>query len=735
MSYILIELKSDTCVSSGEIYNCLVDSDVCYDKYGLPYIPAKRIKGCLREAAQELRDWGYDIAVNEIFGEAGSHNAMVRISNANLCKSDKNADYEDYLSDIKAYQNTNYVTTQSVLEQFAYMRTQTQICKDSGVAKRNSLRSIRVLRKGLRFRANVSFSCSNETVKEYVSQIEDCCKSLKTMGLNRTRGMGEVSVSFHFEEEKVLSPSKKETTYRKLLSDGERAKLQYVITLNSPLLTRNISAGQDITENYIEGAKILGFLVHHVGMEFEDFMNMGELICSNAYIYNNGIRYLPVSASLCTLKNNSSVVRDRSVAHNKQEEYKKKLCGKIEQLKSLKDIYVSSNEMNELHTMEVSTEIRYHHSRPVDKSIGRANAKMYDLGSNSNMGNEGFGEFYQLESISEGQQFSGYVIGTSKQIELIEKVIKSHSKTRMGYNRSSEYGEVQIELVPVQEEKENCIKCKNFILKLESPMIQYSVDGAYTTDSSAIIEELKKILSIKSLRIVKEFVKFKALRGYNTTWKMRKPAIYAFDKGTTFVIEADCEIDLSQLANVWLGERVNEGYGEISVYPVGDRYEKTKISDSKERKQNEDGILNNKTDLVQKIAQKIQLEYISSMARKNARKYLDECKKVDVLKPVVQTLWGKLMIKSNHGARRCLNQAEELLDKDSENNANSRRAQQKDIIRNEILQDAFMEDLMENEIQQNVNMTSERIRFEYYLVYLEELKYLLRRDKLKKEGH
>ena len=55
---ITIELLSDICIGSGESYNSVIDTDVTYDDYGLPYIPAKRIKGCIREAGLELKDFG-----------------------------------------------------------------------------------------------------------------------------------------------------------------------------------------------------------------------------------------------------------------------------------------------------------------------------------------------------------------------------------------------------------------------------------------------------------------------------------------------------------------------------------------------------------------------------------------------------------------------------------------------------------------------------------------------------
>ena len=41
---IIIRLLSDLCTCSGETYNSIVDTDVVYDEYGIPYIPAKRIK-------------------------------------------------------------------------------------------------------------------------------------------------------------------------------------------------------------------------------------------------------------------------------------------------------------------------------------------------------------------------------------------------------------------------------------------------------------------------------------------------------------------------------------------------------------------------------------------------------------------------------------------------------------------------------------------------------------------
>ena len=54
MEYLKITLLSDLCVGNGESIGNAVDADVCMDRVGLPYIPARRLKGCLKQAALEL---------------------------------------------------------------------------------------------------------------------------------------------------------------------------------------------------------------------------------------------------------------------------------------------------------------------------------------------------------------------------------------------------------------------------------------------------------------------------------------------------------------------------------------------------------------------------------------------------------------------------------------------------------------------------------------------------------
>lgn len=52
MDVIRITLRSDLCAGNGESRGNAVDIDIVLTADGLPRIPARRLKGCLRAAAE-----------------------------------------------------------------------------------------------------------------------------------------------------------------------------------------------------------------------------------------------------------------------------------------------------------------------------------------------------------------------------------------------------------------------------------------------------------------------------------------------------------------------------------------------------------------------------------------------------------------------------------------------------------------------------------------------------------
>ena len=137
------------CTYSGETYNSIVDTDVVYDVHGIPYIPAKRIKGCIREAALELLEFGL-ISREEyekLFGKEGNQQSGFSLSNAYL------KEHAALVAVAEHFKENGLAAPQNVLEQYTDLRTQTAVDLETGVADKNSLRTMRVIRRGLEFEA------------------------------------------------------------------------------------------------------------------------------------------------------------------------------------------------------------------------------------------------------------------------------------------------------------------------------------------------------------------------------------------------------------------------------------------------------------------------------------------------------------------------------------------------------------------------------------------------------
>ena len=210
-----IKLLSDALINSGEGFGAIIDSDVVFDDVGLPYIPAKRIKGCLRDAAREVcamleeaqvyaflnldktKDGEYQI-FEQVFGAPGKEfPAPVYFSHLTIDDYGKNRQWLEYLRDkytkehedsSKAKYRTGILTRDSVLTTFTTIRQQTAISKE-GVADEHSLRTIRVLKKGIVFHGEIH---ALENDQNTVKLLTLGCLNLRRIGTKRNRGFGEV---------------------------------------------------------------------------------------------------------------------------------------------------------------------------------------------------------------------------------------------------------------------------------------------------------------------------------------------------------------------------------------------------------------------------------------------------------------------------------------------------------------------------------------------------------------
>lgn len=535
---IKIKLLSDLCTYSGETYNSVVDTDVAYDEKGIPYIAAKRLRGCIREAALEMKELGLisEESYKEIFGDKGNQTSAFTLSNAYI------EDYEDVINALKKCPYEDLKNPQNVLNQYTYTRTQTSVNLETGVAERNTLRTIRVIRRGLIFTAECNWlkEVSNpEILKNAVSLV-------KHIGMARTRGLGLVEMK--------LSEESTQKIRHVLFSKDQlysQNKISYTVRLKSALICKSPQGNQAVTEDYIAGNKILGMIAGRLGPEkYQELIaEENELIVSNGYIMNGEKRCVPASISLQKKKdqmydeNGKMLLKDMLLADTSE------ITGK--QMTPANISYIDSDGT----IMDVVTEISYHHQRPSDKSTGRATGK--DASS-----------FYQLAAISPDQSFRGYIYANRKQAEQIMDVVESMGEVRMGYGRSSEFGAVDFTLDSAEKAREEHRILKDAILILGADVLLYNEKGMLTTDIAALEKELRRMTGVEDIQLENPYIKFTTIGGYNVTWKCRKPVFHALGKGSTFQIHSNEGFDTGRLQGKFAGERVSEGYGELMVKEI-----------------------------------------------------------------------------------------------------------------------------------------------------------------------
>ncbi|GBD96762.1 MAG TPA: hypothetical protein ENG83_07470 [Nitrospirae bacterium] len=193
--YILkLELISPALIGSGEGFGAIIDTDIVFDEVGIPYIPAKRIKGCLRDSAMEIREMlnssgiSFPVETEKAFGKPGdSKSAPVYFSNLTIDNYEDNKKCLEYF--LKSGEYNDILSRERILETFTETRQQTRIGLD-GVAYDHSLRTIRVIKKDTTFYGDIFIEEKDD--EDIINTLLFGCLNFCHIGTKRNRGFGEV---------------------------------------------------------------------------------------------------------------------------------------------------------------------------------------------------------------------------------------------------------------------------------------------------------------------------------------------------------------------------------------------------------------------------------------------------------------------------------------------------------------------------------------------------------------
>jgi CRISPR-associated protein Csx10 len=534
-----MELQSDLCPGSGDGFAGYVETDICFDNHGLPYIPGKRVKGCLRECGLDILqvDESYLPIFNKLFGETGKmFPGTLTIGNGCLeVAASLDAELED-------------IHPTELAEIYTSIRTRTKM-DPSGIPSPGSLRTMRVInRKRINQKQTFYFPLtSDESSADFLKK---CVKSLRSIGLNRSRGLGEVKCDL-IPVEYMSNTSKTFSVHKK----GDVSYFSYSLYLEEPVISAKRNGRSYESEDYIFGSAILGAfaaaylrqtgltqteLYEKKGESFRRIFLEGGVTFTAAMPWHKGNVYLPAPLTLKTDKPGESFY-DESNGLAKEvdgaEPFCKKAGGFIRE------------EDGMIHRYQSKKTSFLHHARPSDKAVGRATDKD--------------GQMFSYEALSSGQAFVGSIFGEDEDIRELAALAAEKTTLRIGRSRTAQYGRVS--LSPADDiYAGNALTLHRgdlFRMVAITPIILEDSKGVNTTDLQLIPPLLGE-----DMEIIRFSCNETTAAGYNGKWLLPRRGQRALGEGSTIVMRYWG--DGITLDKGFIGLRNGEGYGQIRIEPL-----------------------------------------------------------------------------------------------------------------------------------------------------------------------
>lgn len=587
-----VKLLSPLLSGDGESSMGVIDSDVCFDDVGIPFIPAKRIKGLLSEIAYENpKD---EKTLDDLFGIMGSQEGHLIINNGYI------KDYHSIYNALKRKIKEKTIYPEQIREYFTSIRTQTTI-NDKGVAKEHSLRTMRVINKD---KDRVFEFDINLDSKEESDLLKECCEKLTHMGTKRSRGFGHVKCTL---DECDFKKDEENEENQKNEKNLKKDKIKYILTLESQVLMSSRGSDFEACDDYISGNSILGYFANryiknHSEDEFKNAFFYSNLKFNNAYISSDGeTEFFP--APLCFVKEKIEDKKFHNIALKDLDDI---------QIKNLKASYIGKKDDNYMR-IEPKFEIEYHHARPKDKGIGKSLESTGETYLES-------GQYFQFKVLSKGQKFIGSIEGEPEKISEILSVLPKDQIITIGRSRTSQYGRVKFEIISEENEtQEKDIQIaadEKFVFLLISPMILHDPEGNIIPDYKSLLENDNIKACVKVEDVKRVFLNFTTISGYNAKWGLPRPQVDAIDKGSVLVFEAKEDFKSSDLENKAYGMMQSRGFGRIKILKINPEETEIDIVDLKDD-ENDNNNKNDENPEVDKIINSIK-------KKKEINKHIEE---------------------------------------------------------------------------------------------------------------
>lgn len=195
-----IRLLSDATFGRGDGVAGVVDAEVQHDKYGLPYLGGRSLKGLLGAEcadivhvlalAGETQKKRWKQAENRLFGDTGR--GLTGAANLRVGPAELPADLRAAIArDIEQKK----LTRAAVLESLTAVRRQTAMDEESGAPKKKTLRTMRVILRNTIFESTLHFA--ETPTSDELALLSACVKAFRRSGTGRNRGRGRLTAELH----------------------------------------------------------------------------------------------------------------------------------------------------------------------------------------------------------------------------------------------------------------------------------------------------------------------------------------------------------------------------------------------------------------------------------------------------------------------------------------------------------------------------------------------------------
>ncbi|MDX2245359.1 MAG: RAMP superfamily CRISPR-associated protein [Bacteroidia bacterium] len=562
MNYTLtLTTESYLLTGSGE-GGVLIDADVVFHATGFPMIPARRIKGMLKESLEEVMEIAGEIeeaigkTVISFFGEPGKptyegkllfHNLMLPDWQKILMEISENKGFSGFQPDfIKAYFTAE-------IQQTAIGR-ENKKNEIEGVAKKRSLRNYRVIKPGFTFEGLLETTSPLSAEEEKL--LKRAVMNLRHAGTRRNRGFGKVKCMLNVATPTALT--------NQAIPGGQAGKLSVTITTQSPVILAEQQGDQNtvFTRKYISGNQIRGLLANafirkkglspqnaHQDSDFFEVFLSGKVQFGNL----NFKQAKPIPLYL----HGDKLDKDKPIIS---------VFAKPEGItKSVNKIGVIAG--NTIHTngFTPKTTFNFHNSRP-NRSAGRSTENDAETG------------IFYYESLNEGQAFEGEIAGDVSAVTKLTSVLSSQFRARMGRSRSAQYGSVQVTLVDGgKSDSSTTLNTGDYVMTLQSPLVLLNENGHPSPTVAALEKTLADSLG-KKVKVKNAAAAFTQVEQFNAIWQAKSDKVPAFKEGSSFLM--NLPENTSALAQ--LGEWTEQGFGRVVFerYQTEAKFELEKDTDS-----------------------------------------------------------------------------------------------------------------------------------------------------------